>query len=41
MTGVDTLCVRVDMARAADNTFQNTAAELTFQLDSEQTVNNP
>lgn len=41
VTGVDTLCVRVDMARAADNTFQNTAAELTFQLDSEQTVNNP
>lgn len=40
VTGAETLCVRVDMALGADNTFQNTAAELTFQLDSEQTVNN-
>lgn len=40
VTGSETLCVRVDMALAADNTYQNTAAELTFQLDSEQTVNN-
>ncbi|MBD7919772.1 hypothetical protein H9657_15985 [Cellulomonas sp. Sa3CUA2] len=40
VTGTETLCVRVDMSRDADNTFQNTAAELTFQLDSEQTVNN-
>lgn len=40
VTGTETLCVRVDMARDADNTFQNVAAELTFQLDSEQTVNN-
>ncbi|MBO3094368.1 TasA family protein [Cellulomonas dongxiuzhuiae] len=40
VTGTETLCVRVDMSRDSDNTFQNTAAELTFQLDSEQTVNN-
>lgn len=40
VVGSETLCVRVDMSRDADNTFQNTAAELTFQLDSEQTVNN-
>jgi len=40
VTGTETLCVRVDMALAADNTFQNTAAELTFRFDSEQTVNN-
>lgn len=40
VTGSETLCVRVDMSLTADNTFQNTAAELTFQLDSEQTVNN-
>lgn len=38
--GSEPLCVRVDMDLAADNTYQNTAAELTFQLDSEQTVNN-
>lgn len=41
VNGVDTLCVRVDMSDAAGNEFQNTAAELTFQIDSEQTVNNP
>ena len=40
VTGAETLCVRVDMSRDAGNEFQNTAAELTFQLDSEQTVNN-
>lgn len=40
-TDAETLCVRADMALTADDTFQNTAAELTFQLDSEQTVNNP
>lgn len=40
VVGSETLCVRVDMSRDADNAFQNTAAELTFQLDSEQTVNN-
>ncbi|UZN02488.1 TasA family protein [Cellulomonas sp. S1-8] len=40
VTGAETLCVRVDMSRDADNTYQNTAAELTFQFDSEQTVNN-
>lgn len=36
----ETLCVRVDMSTDADDAFQNTAAELTFRLDSEQTVNN-
>jgi len=36
----ETLCVRVDMSIDADDDYQNTAAELTFQLDSEQTVNN-
>ncbi|UUI70954.1 hypothetical protein [Cellulomonas xiejunii] len=36
----ETLCLRVDMSSDADDTYQNTAAELTFQLDSEQTVNN-
>ncbi|MFC0645044.1 TasA family protein [Cellulomonas phragmiteti] len=36
----EVLCLRVDMSRDADDTFQNTAAELTFRLDSEQTVNN-
>jgi len=40
ITGVETLCVRVDMSRDADNTFQSTAAELSFLLASEQTVNN-
>lgn len=41
VTGAETLCVRVDMSRDADNTHQNTAADLRFRLDSEQTVNNP
>ncbi|QCB92771.1 TasA family protein [Cellulomonas shaoxiangyii] len=40
VNGAETLCVRVDMSRDAGNTYQNTAADLTFRLDSEQTVNN-
>ncbi len=41
VNGTETLCVRVDMAATAGNEYQNTAADLTFRLDSEQTVNNP
>ncbi len=40
-SGVDLLCVRLELSQDADNTFQNTAATLTLQFDSEQTVNNP
>lgn len=43
LTGVttqETLCVRADLSSDAGNTYQNTATTLTFQLDSEQTVNN-
>lgn len=35
------LCLRVDMWPDAGNEYQNTAAELRFLLDSEQTVHNP
>lgn len=37
----ETLCLRVDMSRDADDTFQNTAADLRLQFDAEQTANNP
>ncbi|MCC2335473.1 hypothetical protein [Cellulomonas wangsupingiae] len=40
VTTQETLCVRADLSSAAGNTYQNTATSLTFQLDSEQTVNN-
>lgn len=40
-TDDEPLCIRVDMWKDAGNEYQNTAAELTFRLDSEQTVNNP
>jgi len=40
VTGAETLCVRVDMARDAGNQYQSTTAALTLQVDSEQTVDN-
>ena len=36
----DTLCVRIQLPLATDDTFQNTDATLTFDFDAEQTANN-
>ncbi len=40
VTGAETLCLEVHMARDAGNDYQDTSVALSLVLDSEQTVNN-